>query len=53
MLSSTPLKNEKKLVNVQKIEGTYFQCVNNQYAKFEQKGMKTVGSYRLQKPDII
>ena len=28
--------------NVHKIEGAHFQCVNNHYAKFEYKGMKTV-----------
>ena len=27
------------------------QCMNNHYAKFEYKGMKTVESYRLHKPD--
>ena len=26
-----------------KIEGAHLQCVNNQYAKFEYKGMKSVG----------
>ena len=26
-----------------KIEGTHLQCVNNHYAKFEYKGMKSVG----------
>ena len=37
-------KNEKKYSwNVHKIEGAHLQCVNNHYAKFEYKGMKTVG----------
>ena len=27
-----------------KIEGAHFQCVNNHYAKFEYKGMNTVGA---------
>ena len=26
-----------------KIEGAHLQCMNNHYAKFEYKGMKTVG----------
>ena len=26
-----------------KIDGAHLQCVNNQYAKFEYKGMKTLG----------
>ena len=26
-----------------KIKGAHFQCVNNHYAKFEFKGMNTVG----------
>ena len=37
-------KNEKNVLsNVHKIGGIHFQCVNNHYAKFEYKGMKTVG----------
>ena len=40
---STPLKLRKYLSNVPNIEGTYLNCVNNHYAKFEYKGMKTVG----------
>ena len=32
----------KYLSNVHKIEGAYLQCVNNHYAKFEYKGMKTI-----------
>ena len=34
-----------------KIGGAHLQCVNNHYAKFEYKRMKTVWSYRLNKPD--
>ena len=26
-----------------KVEGAHLQCVNNHYAKFEYKGMNTVG----------
>ena len=33
----------KYLSNVHKIGGAHLQCVNNYYAKFEYKGMKTVG----------
>ena len=40
----------KILLNV---GGAHLQCVNNHYAKFECKGMKTVGSYRLHKPRHI
>ena len=37
-------KSEKKIKkNVHKIKGAHFQCVNNHYAKFEYKGMNTVG----------
>ena len=36
-LGSTPIKNEKK------IKGAHFQYVNIHYAKFEYKGMNTVG----------
>ena len=32
----------KYLSNVHKMVGAHFQCVNNHYAKFEYKGMKTV-----------
>ena len=39
-LSSTPVK---KNWNVHKIGGAHLQCVNNHYAKFEYKGMNTVG----------
>ena len=42
-LSSTPVKNGKKLINMHKIDGAHFQCVNNHYVKFEYKGMNTVG----------
>ena len=41
-LSSTPVKNEKYLSNVHKIDGAHLQCMNNQYAKFEYKRMKTI-----------
>ena len=33
----------KYLSNVHKIEGAHLQCMNNHQAKFEDKGMKTVG----------
>ena len=33
----------KYLSNVHKMEGKNLQCVNNHYAKFENKEMKTVG----------
>ena len=33
----------KYLSNVHKIGGAHLQCVNNHYAKFEYKGMKTLG----------
>ena len=36
-------KNIKYLSNVHKMEGAHIQCVNNHYAKFEYKGMITVG----------
>ena len=39
-----------------KIGGAHLQCENNHYAKFEYKGMKTVGSYRLHKlgtPSVV
>ena len=45
-------KFNKILSNVHKIGGAYFQGVNNYYAKFEYKGMKTVGEIIL-KPDTI
>ena len=38
-----PSKMRKYLSNVHKVGGAHFQCVNNHYAKFEYKGMKTVG----------
>ena len=31
------------LLNVHKIGGAHLQCVNNHYAKYEYKGMNTVG----------
>ena len=33
----------KKMKQFHKIEGAHLQCVNNHYAKFEYKGMNTVG----------
>ena len=30
-------------MNVHKIGGAHFQCMNNHYAKIKYKGMKTVG----------
>ena len=42
-LSSTPVKNEEKNMNVLKIVGANLQCVNNNWAKFEYQGMNTVG----------
>ena len=36
-------KWKKYLWNVHKIEGAHLQFVNNHYAKFEYKGMNTVG----------
>ena len=48
-LSSTALKTRKYLLNVHKMGGAHHQCVNNHYAKFEYKGMNTVGSNRLHK----
>ena len=42
-LSSTLIKNEKKMNQFHKVEGAHLQCVNNHYAKFEYKGMNTVG----------
>ena len=33
----------KYLSNVHKIGGTHLKCVNNEYTKFEYKGMKDVG----------
>ena len=42
-LSSTPIKNEKKMKQFHKVGGAHLQCVNNHYVKFEYKGMNTVG----------
>ena len=44
-LSSTPIKNEKKkkMTQFHKKRGAHLQCVNNHYAKFEYKGMNSVG----------
>ena len=36
-------KMRKYLSNVHKMGGAHLQCMNNHYAKFEYKGMKTVG----------
>ena len=42
-LSSTPVKNEKIFIsNVHIIGGAHLQYVNNHYAKFRYKGMKTI-----------
>ena len=41
-LSSTPVKNEKIFIKCAQMGGAHLQCVNNHYAKFEYKGMKTV-----------
>ena len=38
-----PSKMRKYLSNVHKIGGAHLQCVNNHCAKFEYKGMKSVG----------
>ena len=35
--------NTFHLTNAPKMEGAHFQCVNNHYAQFEYKGMKTLG----------
>ena len=43
ILSSTPLKNEKILSNVPKVEGAHLRCVKNHYAKLEYKGTQTAG----------
>ena len=43
-LSSTPVKKMRKyLSNVHKMVGAHLQCMNNHWAKFEYKGMKTFG----------
>ena len=36
-------KLKKYLLNVNKMGGANLQCVNNHYAKFEYKGINTVG----------
>ena len=43
------------LSNVYKIGGAHLQCMDNHYAKFDYKGMKTVGvtDYTNQKPQPI
>ena len=38
-----PSKKGKYLSNVHKMVCAHIQCVNNHYAKIENKGMKTVG----------
>ena len=35
-------KKRKYLLKVHKMVGAHLQCVNNHYAKFEYKGMKTI-----------
>ena len=50
--NNSPQKIRRKyLSNVHK-KGVHLQCVNNYYAKFEYKGMKTfgVGEYTKQTP---
>ena len=42
-LSSRPSKMKKYSRNEYKIVGAHFQCVNKHYAKFEYKGIKSVG----------
>ena len=42
-LSATPIKNEKKMKQLHKLEGAHLRCVNNHNAKFQYKGMNTVG----------
>ena len=42
-LSSTLVKNEKIFIKCAQMRGAHLQCVNNHYAKFEKKEMKTVG----------
>ena len=34
---------KKKIMKCKKIGGAHLQCMDNHYAKFEYKGMKTVG----------
>ena len=41
-LSSSHVKMSKYLSTVHKIGGAHLLCVNNHYAKFEYKGMKTL-----------
>ena len=36
-------QNEKKMKQFHKIGDAHLQCVNNHYAKFEYKGINTVG----------
>ena len=48
-----PSKIRKYLSNEHKIGGAHLQCVNNQYAKFENEEIKNCWSYRLRKPDTI
>ena len=42
-LSSTPAKYVKIFIKCAQIGGAHVQCMNNHYAKFEYKGMKTFG----------
>ena len=42
-LSSTPIKNMKIMKQFHKIGGAHLKFVNNHYAKYEYKGMNTVG----------
>ena len=36
-------KKKEYLSNVRNVNGAHVQCMKNHYAKFEYKGMKTVG----------
>ena len=42
-LNSTPVKMRSYLSNLHKRESAHFQYVNNRYAKFEYKKVKTAG----------
>ena len=42
-LSSMSKEYEKYISKLHKIEGAYLQYVRNQYARFDYKGMTTVG----------
>ena len=42
-INTSPVKNVNFFSNVHKIEGGQLQCMDNHLAKFEYKGMKTIG----------